>query len=289
MACEKPLAVTLADARKMALAVEAAGVANFVWFGYRRAPAVALARQLIDEGRIGKIYHFRATFLQDWIMDPKFPLVWRLRKEVSGSGAHGDLGAHLIDIAHYLVGPIESVVGHMETFIKTRPLEAGRVGPGLGGKASTTRTGQVTVDDATMFLSRFASGALGTFESTRFAKGRRSHNGFEINGSKGSLVYNFEQMNELEYYNAEDPPHVQGFRTIQVTESVHPYAGAWWPAGHIIGYEHTFINQLSDMIVSLCAPALKRDFHPDFQDGLQTQEVLDAVERSHKTRKWVSL
>ncbi len=288
VACEKPLAHTLSDARKMADAVRKAAVPNFVWFNYRRCPAVALARQLIDQGRLGTIYHIRAVYLQDWIMDPNFPLVWRLRKKVTGSGAHGDLNAHIVDLARYLVGEFDSVVGHMETFIKQRPLEAGRSVRGLEGGGVKGRKGKVTVDDATVFLARFANGALGTFEATRFAQGRKNRNGFEINGSKGTLAFNFERMNELEYHDATAPKHVQGFTRILATEGVHPYAGAFWPPGHLIGYEHGAINQLSDIVTALAGRGRKR-FHPDFADALACQRVLEAVELSHRKRQWVKL
>jgi predicted dehydrogenase len=289
VACEKPLAHTLADATAMADAVRKARVPNFVWFNYRRCPAVALARQLIEQGRIGQIYHVRASYLQDWIMDPSFPLVWRLKKEVTGSGAHGDLNAHIIDLARYLVGEFDSVVGHMETFIRTRPLEAGRSVRGLEGKGAAGKTGRVTVVVAAIFLARFHNGALGTFEATRFAKGRKNRNQFEINGSKGTVAFNFERMNELEFFDATAPAHVQGFTTILATEPIHPYAGAYWPPGHLIGYEHGAINELSDIVTALAGGKKKPDFHPDFADGLACQKVLEAVERSHKSRTWVKL
>ncbi|MDD4889310.1 MAG: Gfo/Idh/MocA family oxidoreductase [Phycisphaerae bacterium] len=290
VACEKPLAHNLADAKKMVAAVKSAGVQNFVWFNYRRVPALALARRLIDEGRIGRVYHFRATYLQDWIMDPNFPLVWRLRGDVAGSGSHGDLGAHLIDMARYLVGEFAEVVGHQETFVKQRPVETGLSERGLSGVGSARgRKKPVTVDDATMFLARFANGALGTFEATRFARGRKNDHGFELNGDKGSLVFRFDRMNELEFFDATAPHHVQGFTTIQVSESEHPYAGAYWPPAHWTGYEHAFINQLADAVTCLAGGRGRMKFHPNFQDGLASQQVLDAVERSAKSRRWVKV
>jgi predicted dehydrogenase len=291
VACEKPLAHSLADAKRMAAAVARAGVPNFIWFNYRRVPAVALARQLIDEGRIGRVYHFRATYLQDWIMDPSFPLVWRLRGDVAGSGSNGDLAAHLIDMARYLVGEFDEVVGCQETFIKCRPVETALSERGLSGVGSSAgRKGRVTVDDATMFLARFANGALGTFEATRFARGRKNEHGFELNGEKGSLVFRFDAMNELHYFNAAAPHHVQGFTKILASESDHPYAWAYWPPAHWTGYEHAFINQLADIVTALAGPKNGwRKFHPTFADGLVCQQVLAAVERSARTRRWVNV
>jgi predicted dehydrogenase len=282
VACEKPLAMTADEARKMAAEAKKRGLLNTVWFNYRRCPAIALARQIIDEGRLGQIYHVRAVYLQDWIVDPKFPLVWRLRKEIAGSGAHGDLNAHIIDLTRYLAGEFAEVVGHAETFIKERPLESS--GGRLLSAKSKRGKGKVTVDDATIFLARLKNGAIATFESTRFAPGRKNHNRIEINGSKGSLLFNFERMNELEFFSLEDPPHLQGFRTILATEPVHPYISAYWPPGHLIGYEHTFVNQAADMMQ---AAAKGKGVKPDFEDGRRCQEVLEAVSNSTKTRCWV--
>jgi predicted dehydrogenase len=279
--CEKPLANNAAEAEQMTKAVQEAGVPNAVCFNYRRVPAVALAKKMIEEGRLGKIYHFRGTYLQDWIVDPNMPLVWRLVGDIAGSGSHGDLNAHLIDIAHYLVGPMAEVSGMLDTFIKQRPLLA-ESDDRLGGKAST-EMGDVTVDDSSIFLARFANGAVGTFEATRMAAGRKNHNRFEINGSKGSIAFNMERMNELEYYNADDPEDVRGFRVIQTTDSAHPYTGNYWPVGHIIGYEHTFINFFHDVLQDFGAG---RPSHPDFHEGLQVNKVLDAVTRSSETRTW---
>lgn len=282
--CEKPLANTLAEARQMYEAVQKNGVPNALCHNYRFAPAVQLAKQLIDEGRIGKIYHFRGTYLQDWIVDPNFPLVWRLQKEVAGSGAHGDLNAHLIDMARFLVGEIAEVSGMMETFIKQRPRLAAS-DDRLGGVAST-EMGEVTVDDAALFLVRFENGAIGSIEATRFALGRKNYNRFEINGSKGSLVFNLERMNELEVYFQDDPPHVRGFRVVQVSDSVHPFMSAWWPVGHIIGYEHTFINLVYTMLKAFDKGEV---FKPNFEDGLRNQAVLEAVDISSQQKRWVSI
>jgi predicted dehydrogenase len=279
--CEKPLANTLDEARKMQEAVERAGVVAMVNFNYRRVPAVQLARQLIDDGRIGEIRHWRAVYLQDWITDPEFPLVWRLQKDLAGSGALGDIGAHIIDLARFLVGEIVEVNGLLKTFIKERPLPSATTG--LSASASEQR-GEVTVDDAALFLSRFDNGAIGSFEATRFATGRRNRNSFEINGSRGSIVFDLERMNELQFYSVDDPPEAQGFRTILVTEGVHKYMSAWWPPGHIIGWEHTFTHGVLDLlegIVNNQSPA------PTFADGVRCQSILDAVERSSENGSWV--
>ena len=270
--CEKPLANTLAEAKEMLTAARDAGTVNTVCFNYRRAPAVQLARKLIDEGRLGTIRHWRSTYLQDFIMDPGFPLIWRLKKELAGSGALGDLGAHSVDLAHFLVGGISEVAGMTETFVKERPLE------GSGGE-----TGEVTVDDAAAFLARFENGAMGTFEATRFAAGRRNRNAFEINGSKGSVAFDLERMNELEVFFVDDDTDVQGFRTVNATEPEHPYAGAWWPPGHIIGYEHTFVHTIKDLMDGI---KMGESPAPTFEDAYRCQAVLDAVERSVEGGGW---
>lgn len=282
--CEKPIGNTLPEAKAMMDAVLEAKVAHAVFHNYRKAPAVALAKKMIEEGKLGTIYHFRAVYLQDWIADPNFPLVWRLQKEVAGSGTHGDINAHIIDLGRHLVGEFDEVCGLLHTFIKQRPL-AGEIDANLGAKAST-EMGDVTVDDAAMFLAKFKNGALGTFEATRFAVGRKNKNSFEINGSKGSIVFNLEKMNELEYYNNDDPADLQGFRLIQATDGSHPYAGHYWPVGHIIGYEHTFVNLVADAVTNMVAG---KPISPDMVDGYENQRVLDAVERSHYTRTWVKL
>ena len=282
--CEKPLANTLEEARELLAVAANASKKTMVAFNYRRVPAVALARQLIAEGRIGKIYHWRAVYLQDWIIDPDFPLVWRLEKDKAGSGPHGDLNAHIIDLALHLVGDIDSVVGADTTFIKERPtLDA--VDAGLGAKAGDTM-GRVTVDDATLFLARFANGALGSFEATRFAAGRRNHNRFEINGSKGSIAFNLEKMNELQFYSREDEDHIQGFREIIVGEGSQPFMSAWWPPGHIIGWEHTFTHEFRDFFEAIAKDAA---FSPDFAEGTKVQAVLEAVVDSAKSGRWMDV
>lgn len=282
--CEKPIGNTLEEAERMVAAVKEAGVPNAVFHNYRKAPAASLVKKFIEEGRLGTIYHMRAVYLQDWIADPNFPLVWRLQKEIAGSGTHGDINAHIIDMARYLLGEFDEVCGILHTFVKQRPL-AGEIDANLGAKAST-EMGEVTVDDAAMFLAKFKNGALGTFEASRFAVGRKNHHRWEINGSKGSVVWDLEKMNELQYYSELDEEGTKGFRTIQATEGSHPYAGHYWPAGHIIGYEHTFINLLADAFTAL---AEGKPISPDMTDGLENQRVLDAVERSSETRSWISL
>ena len=283
--CEKPLALTLADSREMLEAAEKAGIAHMVGFNYRFSPAVRLAKKLVESGRLGTIYHFRACFLQDWIIDPDFPLVWRLQKEIAGSGSHGDLGAHLIDLAHFLVGEVKEVIGVSETFIKERPIAAEMTGLSAKGSKEGPR-GEVTVDDATLFLARFENGALGNFEATRFAAGHRSTNAFEINGSLGSVKFDFERMNELEVYFTSDDEDVQGFRRVLATDPAHAYAEAWWPPGHTIGFEHTFIHEMLEFSTAIEEGRLPE---PNFRDGVKCQAVLEAVERSIDERRWVQL
>jgi predicted dehydrogenase len=271
--CEKPLANTLGEAREMLEAARRAGTANMVCHNYRRVPAVQLAKRLVEEGRLGEIRHWRAVYLQDWLLDPLFPINWRLRKETAGSGSLGDIGSHIVDLAHFLVGNITEVIGATETFIKERPLD----------EEDGAETGQVTVDDWAAFLARFENGAVGSFEATRLAPGRKAYESFEINGSNGSMIFNLERMNELQVYFADDPSEGLGFRTVLVTEPEHPYMQAWWPPGHIIGYEHTFVHTVKDLMEGIAtggSPA------PTFEDGYRCQAVLEAVERSVESREW---
>ncbi|MET7994271.1 Gfo/Idh/MocA family oxidoreductase [Amycolatopsis sp. NPDC005232] len=276
--CEKPLANTVAEAAAMAAAAEEAtarGVRSMVAFNYRRVPALAFARSLVADGRLGELRHVRAQYLQDWIVDPEFPLVWRLQKERAGSGALGDIGAHIVDLAQFLTGSrISGVSAVTETFVRERPLVASS--SGLAASSAAAR-GEVTVDDAALFTARFASGALGSFEATRFAAGRKNSMRIELNGSEGSLAFDFEAMNELYFHDHTLDPSVAGFRRILVTEPEHPYVGAWWPPGHGLGYEHTFTHEVRDFLVALASGT---DPAPSFADGLQVQRVLDAVERS---------
>jgi predicted dehydrogenase len=269
--CEKPLANTVEEARAMAAAAEraaAGGVRAMVGFNFRRVPAVALARELVAAGRLGALRHVRAAYLGSHLLDPELPLVWRLQAAEAGSGALGDLGAHAIDLAQYLAGDrIAGVSALTETFVRERPLA-----DGSGGQL-----GPVTVDDAALFIARFAGGALGGFEATRFATGHTEGLRVELNGELGSIVWELGALNQLRLFDATDDPATQGFRTVQVTRSGHPYAGAWWPDGHTIGYEHTFTHEVRDLLHAI---ADGRDPVPSFADGLQVQEVLDAVQRS---------
>jgi predicted dehydrogenase len=268
--CEKPLANTVEEARAMAAAAEraaAGGARAMVGFNFRRVPAVALARKLVAAGRLGALRHVRAAYLGSHLLDPELPLMWRLQAAEAGSGALGDLGAHAIDLAQYLAGDrIAGVSALTETFVPERPLA-----DGSGG------LGPVTVDDAALFIARFAGGAVGGFEATRFATGHTEGLRVELNGELGSIVWELGALNQLRLFDATEDPATQGFRTIQVTRAGHPYAGAWWPDGHTIGYEHTFTHEVHDLLHAI---ADGRDPVPSFADGLQVQEVLDAVQRS---------
>lgn len=288
--CEKPLANTVAEAKAMAAAAESArasGVRSMVGFNYRRVPAAAFARQLVAEGRIGAIRHVRAVYLQDWIVDPQFPLTWRLRKEEAGSGALGDIGAHIVDLTQFITGEsITGVSALTETFVKERPIPS--TASGLAASAgSTVDTGPVTVDDAALFLARFSGGAVATFEATRFATGRRNGLRIEINGERGSIAFDLERLNELEFFDASDDAVRQGFRRILVTESDHPYLSAWWPPGHILGWEHTFSHEVKDLVEAIAADT---DPTPSFADGLEVQMILEAVESSAANNsQWTSI
>ena len=278
VACEKPLAGTLDDARALRDAARRAEGDTFVWYSYRRVPAVALAHQLVQSGWVGRIYHVRAAYLQGW-GGPDTPLLWRFRRGVAGSGALGDLSAHIVDMARFLTGEeIVEVSGSIvETFIKERLLPD-----------DPSRTGRSTVDDAVLFLARFAGGAIASFESTRLATGVKNANRIEIHGERGALRFNFERMNELEVFTADDPPPLQGWRTIQVTHEDHPWTGSWWPDGHGLGYEHTFVNQVADMVTAVSGgtPVVPL---PDFDDAYQTQRVLEAAVVSARERSAVRL
>jgi predicted dehydrogenase len=277
--CEKPLANSVEEARAMvaaAVQAQSAGVRSMCGFNYRRVPAVALMRQFVESGRLGVIRHVRASYLQDWIVDPQFPLVWRLQRDKAGSGALGDIGAHIIDLTQFVTGQrITGVSGLTETFVKERPLPSEAAG--LAASADGSGTGPVTVDDAALFLARLDGGAVGTYEATRFATGRKNAVRVEINGSLGSVAFDFERMNELEFYDATAPGTEQGFTKILVTESDHPYLSAWWPPGHIIGYEHTFTHEMRDFLEAVGSGV---DPTPSFVDALQVQLVMEAVTRS---------
>ncbi|MGW4027452.1 Gfo/Idh/MocA family protein [Streptomyces sp. NPDC005009] len=277
--CEKPLANTVAEAEAMTRAAEEAaarGQLAMVGFNYRRVPATALARRMVAEGRIGRLRHVRVAYLQDWLVDPEFPLTWRLRREQAGSGSLGDLGAHIVDLAQYLSGErLAGVSALTETFVRERPLPTA---PSSGLAAVTAAgTGQVTVDDAALFTGRFTSGALASFEATRYATGRKNALRIELNGERGSLAFDLERLNELEFHDGTEPGTRAGFRRILVTEPEHPYLEAWWPPGHGLGYEHTFVHQARDLVHAV---AEGRGPEPSFADGLQVQRVLAAVEES---------
>jgi predicted dehydrogenase len=276
--CEKPLANTVAEAEQMTAAAEAAqgrGVLSMVGFNYRRTPALAYARQLVERGALGELRHIRAQYLQDWIVDPEFPLVWRLQKDKAGSGALGDIGAHIVDLSQFLTGQrLVEVAGHLTRFVDKRPLPEAASGLSASGGSEL---GEVTVDDAAVFSGRTDGGALATYEATRFATGRKNAMRIELNGSAGSIAFDFEAMNELHVHDATVPAADAGFRRILVTEPDHPYAAAWWPPGHGLGYEHTFVHEIADLVRDLAAGTPPT---PSFADGLQVQRVLDAVERS---------
>ncbi|MGI5358385.1 Gfo/Idh/MocA family protein [Streptomyces sp. CA-252508] len=277
--CEKPLANTVAEAEAMAAAAaraRARGQAAMVGFNYRRVPAMAYARELVADGRLGALRHVRLTYLQDWLVDPDFPLTWRLEREHAGSGALGDLGAHIVDLAQYLAGePIVGVSALTETFVRERPLPAGAPA-GLSASGGAGR-GTVTVDDAALFTGRLASGALVSFEATRMAAGRKNALRLEINGARGSLAFDLERLNELSFYDGGEPARSAGFRRILVTEPDHPYLEAWWPPGHALGYEHTFAHQARDLVHAIASGT---EPVPSFADGLRVQRVLAAVEES---------
>ncbi|MEW1719982.1 Gfo/Idh/MocA family oxidoreductase [Streptomyces sp. NPDC093109] len=277
--CEKPLANSVGEAEAMVRAAEAArtrGQLAMVGFNYRRVPAISYARKLIAAGRLGTLRHVRVTYLQDWLADPAAPLTWRLDRERAGSGALGDLGAHIVDLAQFLAGePIAGVSALSETFVRERPVLSG-ASAGLSGAAGSAY-GPVTVDDAAVFTGRLASGALASFEATRMAAGRKNALRLEINGERGSLAFDLERLNELSFHDHDEPAATAGFRRILVTEPEHPYLEAWWPPGHGLGYEHTFVHQARDLVVAVAAGT---DPAPSFADGLQVQRVLAAVEES---------
>ncbi len=286
--CEKPLANSVDEAERMAAAADAAakrGVFAMCGFSYRRTPALALARRFVQQGRLGTVRQVRAQYLQDWLSDENAPMTWRLDKSKSGSGSLGDLGAHIIDAAQWIIGRnITGVSALLETVVDQRPLAGDMVGlGGHGDVGADAPRGDVTVDDAAIFTARFDGGPIGVFEATRYALGRKNAMRIEINGSKGSLAFDFEEMNVLSYYDATESPDA-GFRRILVTEPEHPYAGNWWPTGHGLGYEHGFTHQVVDLVIAV---AEQRQPEPSFADALQVQRVLAAVETSAaKSSHW---
>ena len=271
--CEKPIAMTSVQAKEMLDTAEKHKVVHYVNHNYRRCPAVRLAKRLLTEGRIGRIFHWRGAYLQSWITDPNFPLTWHLRKETAGSGPHGDLNSHSIDLARYLIGDIKSVSCMTANFIKERPLPDEVAAGTFSGVSKGTERGQVTVEDAAFMLAEFQNGALGSFEASRFATGRKNYNYFEIYGSEGAVIFNLERMNELLFYSNKDPDYAQGFRNILATEGVHDYVGNWWPPGHIIGYEHEFIHAAVDFLNAITRGT---PIEPNFRDGFMEMKVLEA-------------
>jgi predicted dehydrogenase len=273
--CEKPLSMDGKEGEKMVAAVEKAGVPNMVWYNYRRVPAVTLAKQLIDEGRLGRIFHYRAKFLQDWTISKDLPQggagLWRLDAKVAGSGVTGDLLAHCIDTAIWLNGGFKDVNAMTETFIKERK------------HTLTGKTEKVGIDDACAFLAHFDNGSLATFESTRYARGHKALYTFEINGENASIFWDLHDLHRLQFFDYKDEGRTRGWRSIHVSDGDHPYMKNWWVPGLQIGYEHTFVHQVADFIEAL---GKKKRARPDFRDALETQYVCDAVLKSAKTRKW---
>ncbi len=265
--CEKPLGRTAAESFEIWQRTAAAGVKHMCAFNYRFVPAIRLAREMLEAGELGEIYHFRGRYLQEWIIDPQFERVWRLEKAVAGSGALGDLGAHVIDLAHFLVGEINAVAGLARTFVPERP------------------GGLVDVDDAVEAVVDFESGALGTIEASRFCQGRKNALSFEINGSKGSLAFDLERFNELQVHLVDSHPgaHAQGFRQVLVTEAYHPFWEWWWPHGHVIGWEHTFVHEIHHLLTAIACDGEVRPYGADFEDGYRAAEVCDAIVRSSET------
>jgi predicted dehydrogenase len=279
--CEKVFALNVKQAEQMLAAAQKAKVVHMVCHNYRRTPAIALAKRMIGEGALGRIYHFRARYAQDRLADPEFPLDWRLQKETSGSGVHSDINSHLIDLGRYLVGEFKNVCGLVNTFVPERPL-ADSLAKGA------RKMGKVNTPDSAAFLGWMENGVMANLEATRYALGRKNRIEIEINGSKGSIYFDFEDMNQLKFYNGGDPADRRGFREIQVTErdGVQPYVGNWWPPGHGIGYEHTFIHTIADF-VNACVEG--KPVQPTFEDGLKNQRVLTAVEESSRTGKWAKV
>jgi predicted dehydrogenase len=276
--CEKPLARTAEEAKSMLDAVQKAGVKHMVAYNYRFVPAIAQAKKLIESGALGRIFHFRAIYLQEWIIDPNFPKIWRLDKSVAGSGALGDLGSHVLDLARYLVGEPKSVMGMTQTFVKERPMPDGN------GR------GNVDVDDAFVSLIEFENGALGTVEASRFAQGRKNHQVLEINGENGSIKFNLERMNELEvFWAGEKPETTQGFHNVLVSEPYHPYWSNWWPQGHMIGWEHTFVHEFDHFFRSIVHGTDVAPVGADFVDGYKNAVICDAIVESAQSGRRVDI
>ncbi len=279
--CEKPLGLNLKECEQMFAAAHKSKAVHMICHNYRRIPAIALARRMITEGTLGRIFHFRARYAQDRLADLDFPVDWRLQSKSSGSGVHSDINSHIIDLGRYLVGEFKEVCGLVHTFVPERPLPE----PAVKG---VSKMGKVDVPDSAAFLGWMENGVLANLEATRYASGRKNHIEIEINGEKGSLYFDFEDMNKLKFYHGDDPKDRRGFREIIVTErdGLQPYVSHWWPPGHGIGYEHTFVHTVVDF-VNACADG--KPVHPTFEDGLKNQRVLTAVEESSKKGKWVKV
>ncbi|RMF76173.1 MAG: gfo/Idh/MocA family oxidoreductase [Chloroflexi bacterium] len=276
--CEKPLARSAEEAKQMLDAVNKAGVKNMVAFNYRFVPAIVQARQLIESGKLGRIYHFRGVYLQEWIMDPNFERVWRLQKRIAGSGALGDLGSHVVDLARFLIGEPAKVMGMTKTFITERPLPDG------------SGMGTVDVDDAVTMLLEFENGAMGTIEATRFAGGRKNHHAIEINGEHGTIVFNLERLNELNvYWNDEEPKETRGFHNVLVTEAYHPYWENWWPHGHIIGWEHSFVHEFHHFFNAIVNDVDVAPYGATFLDGYRNAVICDAIVESAASGRIVDI
>ncbi len=284
--CEKPIAFSRKQAEEMYRAAEDNGVLHYLNHNYRRTPAIMLARQMIDEDKIGRIFHWRGAYQQDWIVDPDFPLTWQLQKETAHAGPQWDLNSHSVDLAHFLVGDIKTVSCLTTNFIKQRPIPGEGAGTFSSGTNTSNQKGEVTVEDAALMMVEFENGAIGSFEATRFATGRKNANTFEIYGSKGGLTFNLERMNELQYFSNQDANSAQGFRTIMVTEPSHPYISNWWPPGHIIGYEHSFVHAMADFLIALDK---KEEIRPNFEDGVKILAVLEAGLESARTGKRIDV
>lgn len=284
--CEKPCAMDYQAAKEMLQAAEQAGIVHYLNHNYRRAPAVAYAKQLIDEGRLGTIFHWRGAYLQDWIIDPEFPLTWHFQTDKAGGGASYDLTSHAVDLARYLIGEMKAVTAVNKTFVTERPLPGEGAATFTSGSNASAAKGKVGVDDASFAIAEFENGALGSFETSRFATGRKNHNVFEVYGSLGALTFDLERMNELNFLDYTAPSDEQGFRNIQVNNMSHPYAGAWWAPGHGLGYENTFVNAVADFLKAI---ATKSKIAPDFSDGEMIMRVIGAIRKSSDTQKRVEI
>lgn len=284
--CEKPISLNSDEALEMYEAAKEAGVVNYLNHNYRRCPAVMLTKQMIDEGKLGEIYHWRGCYLQSWTMDPNFPLTWHMKKDIAGMGSNGGINSHSVDLARFLVGEIKSVTGMMKTFIKERPLPGAGAATFSAGSGEATEMGKVELEDAISMIVEFENGALGSFDATTFAIGRQNYNYFEIYGSKGAVTWNLERMNELQYYSAEDGEGEKGFRTILATDPSHPYMSHWWPPAHNIGYEHEFHHAVYDFLVGIDSG---EGIKPDFYDGYLLTKVLEAGIESAEKKKQIDI